>query len=85
MGNGNLANSLQFVRFQVINFDSARGGVSVITEKAEVTISHLLIQKADLADSGTYTCAPSNANPLSVRVHILNGIVSNYYLIAMNV
>lgn len=26
---------------EVINFDSARGGVSVITEKAEVTISHL--------------------------------------------
>lgn len=55
----------------VINFDSARGGVSVITEKAEVTISHLLIQKADLADSGRYSCSPSNADVASVRVHVL--------------
>lgn len=42
---------------EVINFDSARGGVSVITEKADVTISHLLIQKADWADSGTHSCS----------------------------
>lgn len=55
----------------VINFDSARGGVSVITEKAEVSISHLLIQKADLADSGRYSCSPSNADVASVRVHVL--------------
>lgn len=57
----------------VINFDSARGGVSVITEKADVTISHLLIQKADLADSGRYSCSPSNADVASVRVHVLTG------------
>lgn len=69
---GNLANSLQFiVHFQVINFDSARGGVSVITEKADVTISHLLIQKADLADSGRYSCSPSNADVAIVRVYVL--------------
>ncbi|XP_031626382.1 hemicentin-1-like isoform X2 [Contarinia nasturtii] len=55
---------------EVINFDSARGGVSVITEKADITISHLLIQKADLADSGRYSCSPSNADVASVRVHV---------------
>lgn len=59
-----------FIFSQVINFDSARGGVSVITEKADVTISHLLIQKADLADSGKYSCSPSNADVASVRVHV---------------
>lgn len=61
---------IYFLYMQVINFDSARGGVSVITEKADVTISHLLIQKADLADSGKYSCSPSNADVASVRVHV---------------
>lgn len=46
---------------KVISYDSSRGGISVITEKAETTTSYLLIQNADLADSGKYTCAPSNA------------------------
>lgn len=58
---------------QVISYDSIRGGVSVITEKGEVTISYLLIQNADLADSGKYSCSPSNADVASVRVHVLNG------------
>lgn len=58
---------------QVISYDSLRGGVSVITEKGEVTISYLLIQNADLADSGKYSCSPSNADVASVRVHVLNG------------
>lgn len=56
---------------EVINFDSARGGVSVITEKGDVTVSHLLIQKADLADSGRYSCSPSNADVATVRVHVI--------------
>lgn len=58
---------------QVINFDSPRGGVSLVTEKGPTTTSRLLIQKAAQADIGTYTCSPSNANPANVRVHILNG------------
>ncbi|XP_055677705.1 protein sidekick-like isoform X2 [Lutzomyia longipalpis] len=58
---------------EVINYDSSRGGVSVITEKGDVTTSHLLIQNADLADSGKYSCSPSNADVASVRVHVLNG------------
>ncbi|KAL7031902.1 hypothetical protein ACKWTF_007166 [Chironomus riparius] len=56
-----------------INFDSERGGVSVITEKADVTTSYLLIQKARASDSGQYTCSPSNANSKSVNVHVLAG------------
>ncbi|XP_065361065.1 protein CEPU-1 [Calliphora vicina] len=56
-----------------INYDSPRGGVSVITEKGDITTSYLLIQRATIADSGMYTCLPSNANPKSVTVHILQG------------
>ncbi|GLV37668.1 defective proboscis extension response 6 [Carabus blaptoides fortunei] len=58
---------------EVISYDSNRGGVSVITEKGDVTTSFLLIQHADLSDSGKYSCSPSNADVASVRVHVLNG------------
>lgn len=57
----------------MISYDSQRGGVSVITEKGDITTSYLLIQNADLADSGRYSCSPSNADVASVRVHVLNG------------
>ncbi|KAJ8678854.1 hypothetical protein QAD02_014641, partial [Eretmocerus hayati] len=57
---------------QEINYDSPRGGVSVITEKGEQTTSYLLIQRAQPADSGKYTCQPSNANTKTVTVHVLN-------------
>lgn len=58
---------------QVISYDSTRGGISVITEKGDVTTSYLLIQDAELTDSGKYSCSPSNADVASVRVHVLNG------------
>uniref|UniRef100_A0A1I8QAK9 Ig-like domain-containing protein n=1 Tax=Stomoxys calcitrans TaxID=35570 RepID=A0A1I8QAK9_STOCA len=58
---------------QVINFDSPRGGISLVTEKGVLTTSRLLVQKAIQQDSGLYTCTPSNANPTSVRVHIVDG------------
>ncbi|XP_049937776.1 protein sidekick-1-like isoform X2 [Schistocerca serialis cubense] len=58
----------------VVDFDSPRGGISLETEKTEAgTTSKLLVTKAQLADSGNYTCVPSNANPASVWVHVLNG------------
>ncbi|KAL7733444.1 hypothetical protein ACLKA6_004925 [Drosophila palustris] len=63
---------------EVINYDSSRGGVSVITEKGDVTTSFLLIQNADLADSGKYSCAPSNADVASVRVHVLNVVYNSF-------
>ncbi|XP_065079024.1 zwei Ig domain protein zig-8-like [Ochlerotatus camptorhynchus] len=58
---------------QEINYDSARGGVSVITEKGETTTSYLLIQRAKGPDSGKYVCSPSNANSYFINVHVLNG------------
>ncbi|KAK7573970.1 hypothetical protein V9T40_011161 [Parthenolecanium corni] len=58
----------------VVDFESSRGGISLETEKTESgTTSKLLITKASLTDSGNYTCMPSNANPASVFVHVLNG------------
>lgn len=50
--------------------------MSVITEKGETTTSYLLIQRAKKRDSGKYSCTPSNANPYTVNVHILNGNLS---------
>lgn len=61
------------LNFQEINYDSPRGGVSVITEKGDITVSYLLVQRARDSDSGKYTCNPSNANPKTVTVHVLNG------------
>ncbi|XP_025417107.1 neurotrimin-like [Sipha flava] len=58
---------------EVISYDSVRGGVSVVTEKGDVTVSYLLIQDAVQADSGKYSCNPSNADVSSVVVHVLNG------------
>ncbi|KAG7204380.1 hypothetical protein KM043_004824 [Ampulex compressa] len=55
-----------------INFDSPRGGISLVTEKGAVTSSRLLIQKAIDGDSGLYTCSPTNTHPSSLRVHIVN-------------
>lgn len=61
------------ISFQVINFDSPRGGISLVTEKGPETTSRLMIQKAVPSDSGIYTCEPSNANPSSIKVHVVNG------------
>ncbi|XP_049876257.1 zwei Ig domain protein zig-8-like isoform X2 [Pectinophora gossypiella] len=58
---------------EVISYDSSRGGVSVVTEKGAATTSYLLVQDAAPADSGRYSCSPSNAEVASVRVHVLNG------------
>ncbi|XP_014239153.1 hemicentin-1-like isoform X2 [Trichogramma pretiosum] len=58
----------------LVDFDSPRGGISLETEKTESgTTSKLLVTQARLSDSGNYTCIPSNANPASVTVHVLNG------------
>ncbi|KAK3909304.1 Zwei Ig domain protein zig-8 [Frankliniella fusca] len=58
----------------VVDFDSPRGGISLETERTEKgTTSKLLVTRAELSDSGNYTCVPSNANPASVGVHVLNG------------
>jgi hypothetical protein len=71
-GKANRVTSL-FLYSQIISYDSSRGGVSVVTEKGYSTTSFLLVQQAKPTDSGKYTCNPSNAQPKSITVHVLNG------------
>lgn len=59
--------------FQIINYDSPRGGVTVVTNKGETTTSFLLIKTARPSDSGQYQCNPSNSKSKGVTVHVLNG------------
>ena len=58
---------------QIISYDSPRGGVSVITEKGDVTASFLVVQLARPSDAGIYSCAPSIGKAVSVNVHVLRG------------
>lgn len=73
---GNLIPSLFFaIYFQVLNFDSPRGGISLETEKTRTgTSSKLLVTKATKADSGSYTCDPSRGQPKTADVHIITGL-----------
>lgn len=66
---------------QEISFDSQRGGIAMKTHTGEMTTSYLLIEGADIGDSGKYTCAPSNTGPASVKVHVfLHGKFSTHAL-----
>ena len=58
---------------QKVDYDSPRGGVSVVIEKAKWTTSHLLIQKATSKDSGIYKCVPLNAMTATINLHVLRG------------
>lgn len=55
--------------------EGTRGQISVAKDpnRADVVISRLLIRAARLDDSGNYTCSPSNAEPASSYVHVLQG------------
>ena len=66
---------------QEIGFDSPRGGVSVVIEKGiDKTNSHLLIQRATSKDSGTYRCSPTNTVQAEIKIHVLKGLYSFYYI-----
>ncbi|KDR21278.1 IgLON family member 5, partial [Zootermopsis nevadensis] len=56
---------------RMINYDGDRG-VNVTTDRPAKT-STLLINSASPEHSGNYSCVPSNAQPASTYVHILNG------------
>uniref|UniRef100_A0A336MSA3 CSON006302 protein n=1 Tax=Culicoides sonorensis TaxID=179676 RepID=A0A336MSA3_CULSO len=68
------ASSIVYHGQQVVDFDSVRGGISLETEKTDGgTTSRLLLTRAQLRDSGNYTCVPTGAVSASVQVHVLNG------------
>ncbi|ETN59110.1 hypothetical protein AND_009264 [Anopheles darlingi] len=65
---------MKFHGSSIVDFDSARGGISLETEKTEGgTSSRLMLTRATLRDSGNYTCVPTGAISASVQVHVLNG------------
>lgn len=59
---------------QMIVLENARSTISLATEKSNNFISsRLLLPRASVEDGGNYTCAPTEALPVSVLVHVLNG------------
>ncbi|RZF41348.1 hypothetical protein LSTR_LSTR000062 [Laodelphax striatellus] len=58
---------------RMINYDTARGGISVETESGPKTQSKLTIRDAHDVDSGNYTCSASNTEPASVFVFVSEG------------
>ena len=54
---------------RMINFDSERG-IAVTTTPGRRTHSQLSISRAEVSDSGNYTCAPSNSLPASIQVYV---------------
>ncbi|KAK8394692.1 hypothetical protein O3P69_005875 [Scylla paramamosain] len=59
-----------------LDYDSPRGGVSVEIEKTPTrTTSKLFLTRAAKADSGNYTCAPHDAQPATVHVHVVRALV----------
>jgi Immunoglobulin domain len=58
---------------RMINYDTARGGISVETEPGPKTHSRLIIRDAHETDSGNYTCSASNTEPASIYVFVSEG------------
>ncbi|XP_011183618.2 uncharacterized protein LOC105212934 isoform X1 [Zeugodacus cucurbitae] len=58
---------------KVLSEETSGGRIKFKTIKSEETKSILLINDADLLDSGKYSCYPSNTEIASLRVHVLQG------------
>ena len=59
---------------KLIQLEQARSTISLATERSENFLSsRLLLPRASVEDGGNYTCVPSEALPVSVLVHVLNG------------
>lgn len=57
----------------MINYDTARGGITVDTVPGPRTQSRLTIRDTNDADSGNYTCSASNTEPASIYVFVSEG------------
>ncbi|KAK4005614.1 hypothetical protein OUZ56_007314 [Daphnia magna] len=58
---------------QLVSLETARGSLSLATERSEQFISsRFLLPRASASDGGNYTCRPSEALPASVLVHVLS-------------
>ncbi|KAF8791726.1 Zwei Ig domain protein zig-8 like protein [Argiope bruennichi] len=58
---------------RMINYDSARGEITMYKSSEDSTTSRLFIKDATAEDSGNYTCCPSNTQATSIPVYVLNG------------
>ncbi|XP_054719809.1 zwei Ig domain protein zig-8-like [Uloborus diversus] len=58
---------------RMINYDTARGDITVQKAGNDTAISRLRIKNAQTSDSGNYSCCPSNADAASIFVHVLKG------------
>lgn len=66
----------------MINYDTARGGITVETNPGPKTQSHLTIRNAVDTDSGNYTCSASNTEPASIFVFVSEGTFEKGFLLA---
>jgi hypothetical protein len=57
---------------KVLSFET-EPRLSQFTENGETFTNYLLIRDVTVNDSGKYACAPSNADPASIMVHVVNG------------
>ena len=59
---------------QVVAY-GGRSGVRVdsLSDVTGATWSQLVVARASVHDSGTYTCTPSAGTPADIRVHVLEG------------
>ena len=57
----------------LLNYEQNRGGVSITTDHGQKTSSRLIIENANLKDSGNYTCGAPNTEPASVHVFVSQG------------
>ncbi|XP_037797445.1 hemicentin-1-like [Penaeus monodon] len=63
---------LWYHRDKLVNYGNKRRAISVETEHhGETTRSSLLVHNATRRDSGKYSCKPSNADKVSILVHVL--------------
>ncbi|CAN8004993.1 unnamed protein product [Ixodes hexagonus] len=59
---------------RMINYDeTAKSEILVRKAGRNAAVSRLVIHDAMPADSGNYTCGPSNADATSVAIFVLNG------------
>lgn len=63
----------RMINYDYTETDDGRIIVQKSSEQNDVIISRLMINKAKLDSSGNYTCTPSNAEPASTYVHVLQG------------
>ncbi|XP_069158577.1 zwei Ig domain protein zig-8-like [Procambarus clarkii] len=59
---------------RVVNSESQRRSVTIVSDTGTTTTTLLLIQDARDSDTGSYSCAPSNTAAASLTVHVLNEI-----------